>query len=146
MFRFIVWIIVAIAFILIGIIYIYYFIQDFIQLFKKYEKKKETENRDAIPNNDKNDKNIKSDGCCSVFQNQINMCVKCKDSTCKGIDKFKKKCIEFIICDKIVKVWKIIDKYWHKSRKFYRKHFGEDTAFWFVLLVLREIIEILFQT
>ena len=37
------------------------------------------------------------------------------------------------------------NKYWQYI-EWYRDHFGEDTRNWFIFLVFREIIEILFQT
>ena len=37
------------------------------------------------------------------------------------------------------------DKYWQYV-DWYRSHFGEDTRNWFMFLVFREVIEILFQT
>ena len=44
-----------------------------------------------------------------------------------------------------ITILKLISFYYWKYVRWYRKHFGEDTAYWFIMLVIREIIEMIFQ-
>ena len=115
---------------------------DFVYVFKKYEQKVKKYLNNGHKYSMSNDNNKHSDVQNKEVGGQENDKNKNKPNTFGGC--CCSWCGRCFVCNNLM--CRLIFVKYGEYRRWYRKHFGEDTAYWFILLVFREIIEIAFQS